>query len=117
VAITDPQASAFNSIETSTNFLATLLRDGTGSGSLPYLSDELRARVVDQSSLLSLLGSETLFQSFTVSWQKNPAAGQALVGVTLIYPDSTEELLFTVERDDNNLWHITEIMTVVSQSR
>jgi hypothetical protein len=109
VGIADPGASAFNSVETSLNFLATLLRDSTGASSMPYLSEELKAGGIDQSSLLSLLGADTLYQSFNASWLENPASGQARVGVTLTFADSTSELVFTVQRDADDMWLITEI--------
>ena len=110
VGISDPGASAFNSVETSVNFLATLLRDASGASSLPYLSEDLRASVGDQSSLLALLGADTVYQSFNASWQENPAAGQARVAVTLNFADSTEKLVFVVQRDSNDLWLIADIV-------
>lgn len=112
VGIADPGASAFNSVETSVNFLATLLRDASGASSLPYLSAELRAGRGDQSSLLSLLGEDGLFQSFTATWLENPAGGQARVAVTLHFAGATKELVFTVQRDSDDSWLITDIEPV-----
>jgi hypothetical protein len=109
VSINDREANAFNSVATSVNFLATLLRDGTGASSLPYLSEELKAKASDQTSILSLLGADTLFQSFNASWRENPAADQALVGVTLTYADSVEIVVFTVQRGSDDQWLITAI--------
>ena len=112
VSITDPDASAFNSVTTSVNFLASVLRDGTAVSSLPYLSEALRASTGDQSSFLSLLGVDSLFSSFNASWIDNPAPGQARVAVSMNFAGSTEEAVFTVERATDDSWLITDIKPV-----
>ena len=109
VAITDPAASAFNAVETSVKFLASMMRDATGASSLSFISEELRRSIADQSPLESLLGFDTMFHSFNARWLVNPAAGQAQVGVTLVFADSTEEMVFTVERDADDFWLVTAI--------
>lgn len=109
VAVADPAANAFNSVETSVNFLASLLRDATGASVTPFVSEDLRSELCSSSSVLRLLGIEALFESFSASWIRNTGAGQARVGVTLNLVDTIEEVIFTLRRDAGGSWLIIDI--------
>jgi hypothetical protein len=112
VTINDPSTNAYKSVETSVNFLATLLRDETGTSALPYLSEDLGAELGNRESVLPLLGVDALFESFSASWIDNTATGQARVGIILNFADATERVIFTVQRGVDDTWRVVEIEPV-----
>jgi len=110
VVIHDPEATAFNSIEVTTSFLATLIRDSSGASSLPYLSEEMLEGGANFQALLSFLAVNDVYRSFDATWLENTADGQAKVLVTLHFADDvTQQRLFTLQRDDEGTWHIIKI--------
>ncbi|KAA3661005.1 MAG: hypothetical protein DWQ04_17740 [Chloroflexi bacterium] len=110
VVIHDPEATAYNSIEVTTSFLATLIRDRSGASSLPYLSEEMLEGGADYQALLHLLAVSDVYRSFDATWLENTADGQAKVLVTLHFADDViQKRLFTLQGDDEGTWYIIKI--------
>ena len=97
-----------DSLKTSVDFLYSLLRDPTGTSSVPYLSQRLRADIENNWALPTGLGIQPGYNSFEVILLSK-TEDNVMIQATLTYESGASLRNFTLIKE-NDHWRIDQIV-------